>query len=123
MTKPMPSTAEVMHKLKCGQNIFRKPLIEKMVDEFIELANTKGIDLEATASVEIVAIKTYVRAPASKEDKAQAKDYAEKLIRKNGIGLLGTMFAKLVLENILLTKEINVHRAARGITAMEVIEP
>ena len=47
------------------------------------------------------------------EDQAQAKKEADALIKKFGMMNVKTMLAYLVLENVLLVRECNFHRAAR----------
>lgn len=57
----------------------------------------------------------YTRPQLTEEDKKRAELDARKLVRKWGYGNLPKMLAALCLENVRLVKEINEHRAARGI--------
>jgi hypothetical protein len=56
------------------------------------------------------------------EDKKKAEADALKLVRKYGFANLPKMLAALCVENVRLTKEINEHRAARGIDPLETFE-
>jgi len=64
-------------------------------------------------------MEKYVRPEPTEKEKAQAKKDAEKLIRKYG-AQFGKMLALLCLENVMLVREIQEHRAARGFEPMEV---
>jgi len=65
---------------------------------------------------------TYTRPEPTAADELQAKKDAEKLIRKYGMNNLGKMLAYLCLENAMLTREINEHRAAREIEPLKTYE-
>jgi hypothetical protein len=67
-----------------------------------------------------VQLQKYVRPEPTDEQKAEAKKTAEALVRKYGINNLGKMLALLCLENVMLTAEVQEHRAARGFEPMEV---
>ena len=56
------------------------------------------------------------------EDTAKAEANAKLLIRKWGFGNLPKMLAALCVENVRLTKEIQEHRAARGIEPLKTFE-
>lgn len=64
----------------------------------------------------------YTRPEATTEDKALAKKAAETLLKKYGLRNFGTMLAHLCLENVMLVREINEHREARGIEPIKVTE-
>jgi len=64
----------------------------------------------------------YTRPELTETELIQARMDAQKLIRKAGMKNLPVMFGNLCVENIRLVKEINEHRAARGIAPLEVHE-
>lgn len=64
----------------------------------------------------------YERPNLTEEDLKQAREDAHKLIRKYGMGNLLAMLTMLVIENVKLTKEIQEHRAARGIAPLPTFE-
>lgn len=55
-------------------------------------------------------------------DRRQAEEDAKGLFRKYGIRNITIMLAALCLENVRLVKEINEHRAARGIEPLKTFE-
>lgn len=65
---------------------------------------------------------TYTRPELTEEDRKQAEAAAKKLIRKYGYNNLPKMLAALCIENVRLTKEVNEHRAARGVDPLETYE-
>lgn len=118
--KRMDATLEVLQKLKCGQNIFRRPLIEKMAVEVVALSKSAGLESESLALPEI---KVEYHAPVpSQEDKKKAEVGATKLIKEHGYNNLPKIIALLCIENVRLVKEIQEHRAARGIEPLKVFE-
>ena len=64
----------------------------------------------------------YQRPELTAEDRTQAEQYAAQVFRRYGIGKVTLMIAALALENIRLVKEINEHRAARGIEPLPTFE-
>lgn len=64
----------------------------------------------------------YVRPELTDEDRKQAEQYASKVFRRYGISKVTVMIAALCLENIRLLKEVNEHRAARGIDPLPTFE-
>lgn len=64
----------------------------------------------------------YTRPELTDEDRTQAEQYASKVFRRYGIGKVAVMIAALCLENIRLLKEVNEHRAARGIAPLSTFE-
>ena len=64
----------------------------------------------------------YTRPELEEKELIQARMDAQKLIRKYGMSNLPKMLSALVIENIRLTKEVNEHRAARGIAPLETFE-
>ena len=64
----------------------------------------------------------YTRPELEEKEVIQARMDAQKLIRKYGMNNLPKMLSALVLENARLVKEINEHRAARGIAPLETFE-
>ena len=64
----------------------------------------------------------YTRPELEEKEIIQARMDAQKLIRKYGMNNLPKMLSALVLENARLVKEINEHRAARGIAPLETFE-
>lgn len=64
----------------------------------------------------------YKRPELTEEDKRKAEADAMTLIRKYGMGNLPKMLAALAVENVRLVKEIQEHRAARGIAPLETFE-
>jgi len=64
----------------------------------------------------------YTRPELTAEDHAQAEAYAAQQFRKYGLMKMTVLIAALVLENMCLVKEINEHRAARGIDPLPVFE-
>jgi hypothetical protein len=64
----------------------------------------------------------YTRPELTDEDKKQAEADAQKLVRKYGFANLPKMLAALCVENVRLIKEINDHRAARGISPLKTFE-
>jgi hypothetical protein len=64
----------------------------------------------------------YTRPELTAEDRTKAGDYARATFRKYGMGKVIIMVAELCLENIRLVKEINEHRAARGIDPLPTFE-
>lgn len=67
-------------------------------------------------------LREYTRPELDNEDRTRAEDYARKTFRKYGVGKVVVMVASLCLENVRLVKEINEHRAARGIDPLPVFE-
>ena len=57
----------------------------------------------------------YTRPELTPEEQHQCNLDAKALIRKYGMGKVFVIIGALVIENVRLTKEINEHRAARGI--------
>jgi phosphopantetheine adenylyltransferase len=57
----------------------------------------------------------YQRPELEEKDLIQARMDAAALVRKYGLNRVKEMLQALVIENVKLTKEINEHRAARGI--------
>lgn len=64
----------------------------------------------------------YTRPELTVEDKAKAEADALKLVKKYGFANLPKMLAALCVENVRLVKEVNEHRAARGIDPLETFE-
>jgi len=64
----------------------------------------------------------YIRPELEERDIIQARMDAQKLIRKYGIKNMSKMLVALVIENVRLVKEVNEHRAARGIAPLETFE-
>lgn len=64
----------------------------------------------------------YTRPELNDEEKAQAKRDAETTFRKFGLKGMVLALAGLCFENRRLVKEINEHRAARGIAPLETFE-
>jgi len=65
---------------------------------------------------------TYTRPELTKDDSRDAMDRARKLIVKYGVSNFGKIIAALCVENVRLVKEIQEHRAARGIDPLETYE-
>lgn len=65
---------------------------------------------------------TYTRPELTEADKREAEKTATSLLRKYGFGNFPKIVAALCLENVRLTREINEHRAARGIDPLETYE-
>ena len=61
----------------------------------------------------------YTRPELTPEEKHQCNIDAKELIRKYGMGKVFVIIDALVIENVRLTKEINEHRAARGIDPLK----
>lgn len=64
----------------------------------------------------------YTRPQLTKEEEREAMDGASKLVRKYGMRNFGTLLSSLCRENMLLVKEINEHRLARGIEPLKTYE-
>lgn len=64
----------------------------------------------------------YTRPVTTETDVIQARMDAQKLIRKYGMGKAQIIIQLLCLENVRLTREINEHRAARGIAPLDTFE-
>ncbi len=64
----------------------------------------------------------YQRPELTDEDKRKAEVEAKRLIQQHGYNNLPKMLALLCVENVRLVKEINEHRAARGIDPLPVYE-
>lgn len=64
----------------------------------------------------------YTRPELEEKEIIQARMDAQKLMRKYGMNRWAAMLSALVLENVRLVKEINEHRAARGIAPLETFE-
>ena len=64
----------------------------------------------------------YIRPELTKAEMQAAQNDAGKLFRKYGLRNVGNMILMLCIENMRLVKEINEHRAARGIAPLEVFE-
>ena len=64
----------------------------------------------------------YTRPELDAKDREQAENYARATFRKYGVGKVVVMVASLCLENVRLLKEVNEHRAARGIDPLPVYE-
>jgi hypothetical protein len=64
----------------------------------------------------------YTRPELTDEDRRKAEADAMDLIKKYGFSNLPKMLAALCVENVRLVKEIQEHRAARGIEPMKVFE-
>jgi hypothetical protein len=118
MISQFPTTLEVMHKVKCGQNIFRKTTIQSMLDEFFNLAEQAGVDV---VTAEMDRPRMEYHAPVlSIEEKEKAQQYAINAINKGGT--YRNIIVALCAENMRLVKEIQEHRAARGIEPLPVFE-
>lgn len=65
---------------------------------------------------------TYQSPELTDEDRKKAEADARALIKKYGFNNLPKMLAALCVENVRLVKEIQEHRAARGIAPLEVFE-
>jgi hypothetical protein len=120
MAELFPVTLEVLQKVKCGQNLFRKPTIERMLDEFFNVAEMAGVDV-FTARRELPQLE-YHRPLLTEEEKDKVEAYARRMIEKNGYAAKDIMIIKLCFENFRLVKEANEHRAARGIDPLPVFE-
>jgi hypothetical protein len=86
-------------------------------EEFAE-----GVKCYQIADWLLVEQQEYTRPELTAEDHDKAEAYARATFRKYGIGKVVIMVAALCLENVALVKEINEHRAARGIAPLEVFE-
>ena len=64
----------------------------------------------------------YIRPELTPEEYKLAEALAEKMIRKFGLSSILKMLAIMLIENVRLTKEVNEHRAARGIAPLETFE-
>lgn len=64
----------------------------------------------------------YTRPELTDDDRKKAEADAQALIKKYGFANLPKMLAALCIENVRLVKEIQEHRAARGIAPLEVFE-
>ena len=64
----------------------------------------------------------YQRPELTADDKRQAEADAATLVRKYGYTNFPKMLAALCLENVRLVKEINDHRAARGIEPLKTFK-
>jgi hypothetical protein len=64
----------------------------------------------------------YQRPELTDEDRKKAEADAQALIKKYGFNNLPKMLAALCVENVRLVKEIQEHRAARGIEPLETFE-
>lgn len=64
----------------------------------------------------------YTRPELSDEQKKQAMKDAQTLIRNYGMSKVPLMVAALCMENARLVKEVNDHRAARGIDPLPTFE-
>jgi hypothetical protein len=64
----------------------------------------------------------YTRPELTEEEKAKSKSEAQALFRKYGIQGIVLAVAGLCFENRRLVKEINEHRAARGIDPLQTFE-
>jgi hypothetical protein len=64
----------------------------------------------------------YVRPELEEKEIIQARMNAATLVRKYGMTRLPDMLKLLILENVRLVKEINEHRAARGIEPLETFK-
>ena len=64
----------------------------------------------------------YTRPNLTPEERYKAEKTAKALIAKYGFGNLPKMLAHLCVENALLVKEIQEHRAARGIEPLPKYE-
>jgi hypothetical protein len=64
----------------------------------------------------------YTRPEITAEDKATAERDSKALVKKYGYNNLPKILASLAVENVRLVKEINEHRAARGIDPLPVFE-
>lgn len=62
----------------------------------------------------------YIRPELDEKDVIQCRMDAAALIRKYGMENVQKMLSMLVIENVRLVKEINEHRAARGIPPLDV---
>jgi hypothetical protein len=62
----------------------------------------------------------YTRPELTAEEKHKAKELAQQTIRKFGFSGMLVAVTGLLIENMKLTKEIQDHRAARGISPLEV---
>lgn len=64
----------------------------------------------------------YTRPELTKEEHAAANKDAQAVFRKHGINGVGIALIMLCMENRRLVKEINEHRAARGIDPLPTFE-
>ena len=64
----------------------------------------------------------YTRPELTKEEKLAANKDAQNIFRKHGINGVGIALVMLCMENRRLVKEINEHRAARGIAPLQTFE-
>ena len=67
-------------------------------------------------------LQPFERPELEEKDFIQARMDAAKLIRKYGLRNFERMFSALVVENVRLTKEIQIHRAARGLEPLKTFE-
>jgi hypothetical protein len=63
-------------------------------------------------------LEPFPRVELTRDELDQARKDALKLTDKYGFANLGKMLAMLAVENARLTKECNLHRAARGLEPM-----
>jgi hypothetical protein len=64
----------------------------------------------------------YIRPTLTKDEESKAEKAAKGVMRKFGIQGVVMGLAQLCRENMLLLKEVNEHRAARGIAPLPVVE-
>lgn len=64
----------------------------------------------------------YTRPELTDDEITQAQDDARRLIRKYGMLQAVKIIALLAIENVKLSKEVNEHRAARGIEPLKTYE-
>lgn len=74
------------------------------------------------ADIEEVLVATYQRPELTDADKATAERDCKALIKKYGYNNLPKILAALAVENVRLVKEIQEHRAARGIDPLPVFK-
>lgn len=67
-------------------------------------------------------LQPYARPELDEGEVIQAHMYAAKLIRKHGLNKMPVLVDLVILENTRLVKEIQEHRAARGLEPLPTVE-
>lgn len=101
---------------------------QEFIERVLKIDGAGGYPEEIAAALrDVVAARhnngeAYQRPELADEDKAKAERDAKDLVKKHGFNNLPKMLALLCIENVRLVKEIQEHRAARGIDPLPTHE-
>ena len=68
-------------------------------------------------------LKTFIRPELSEEEKNKIPKWANIIINSKGRQTAIAIMVRLIMENMILTKEVNQHRDAQGFEKLPEYEP